>query len=156
MKKRMIWTVAAVAYVCFIFSNSMTPAVESSRQSSSVLLMVHMAIASMGFSAEWITEHLIRKCAHFAEYFLLGIIMGQSLDSYGMKRERRVFLHIITGFIVPFLDETIQIFVAGRSSQVSDVWLDCAGVFAGSAALYAVKHQYRKRQEIKIVDEKRD
>ena len=34
-------------------------------------------------------------------------------------------------FIVPFVDETIQLFVSGRSGQISDVWLDFCGVMCG-------------------------
>lgn len=33
--------------------------------------------------------------------------------------------------MVPFVDETIQLFVAGRSGQISDVWLDMSGAAAG-------------------------
>lgn len=39
-RKRMIWLVLLVMYMAFIYSNSLTPAVESSRQSGRVLLMV--------------------------------------------------------------------------------------------------------------------
>lgn len=35
--------------------------------------------------------------------------------------------------MVPFVDETIQLFVAGRSGQISDVWLDMSGAAAGMA-----------------------
>ena len=34
-------------------------------------------------------------------------------------------------FLVPFVDETIQLFVDGRSGQVDDVWLDLCGVVCG-------------------------
>ena len=32
---------------------------------------------------------------------------------------------------VPFLDETIQLFVDGRAGQISDVWLDVSGAVCG-------------------------
>ena len=32
---------------------------------------------------------------------------------------------------MPFVDETIQLFVEGRSGQISDVWLDMAGIVTG-------------------------
>jgi VanZ family protein len=38
---------------------------------------------------------------------------------------------------VPFTDETIQLFVAGRSGQISDVWLDCAGAAFGTVVFMA-------------------
>ena len=40
-------------------------------------------------------------------------------------------IHRIAIFAVPFLDETIQLFTEGRSGQISDVWLDMAGIVTG-------------------------
>ena len=37
--------------------------------------------------------------------------------------------------MIPFVDETIQLFVEGRSGQVSDVWLDLAGALCGLLGL---------------------
>ena len=34
-------------------------------------------------------------------------------------------------FLVPFVDETIQLYVPGRTSSVRDVWIDFGGVIAG-------------------------
>ena len=34
--------------------------------------------------------------------------------------------------LFPLLDETVQLFTEGRSAQVDDVWLDIAGVCAGT------------------------
>lgn len=34
-------------------------------------------------------------------------------------------------FCLPFIDETIQLFVEGRSGQITDVWLDMAGIYMG-------------------------
>ena len=38
---------------------------------------------------------------------------------------------MLGGVLTALTDETIQIFSPGRSSQVTDVWLDSAGVLAG-------------------------
>jgi len=34
--------------------------------------------------------------------------------------------------VIPLLDETIQLFVPGRSGQVGDIWIDCFGVVFGT------------------------
>lgn len=34
--------------------------------------------------------------------------------------------------LIPFVDETIQLFTEGRSGQISDVWLDMSGVLFGT------------------------
>ena len=41
---------------------------------------------------------------------------------------------MLGGVLTALADETIQIFSPGRSSQVTDVWLDSAGVLAGILA----------------------
>lgn len=38
----------------------------------------------------------------------------------------------MTGVMTALCDETIQLFVAGRTGQVQDVWLDTAGAFTGA------------------------
>lgn len=41
-------------------------------------------------------------------------------------------LSLFSGLLVALTDETIQLFVPGRSGQVTDVWLDFLGILAGS------------------------
>lgn len=65
MYKKTIWHVVLAAYVVFIFSNSLTPADLSSEESGFVMRLVHQAIGAAGLSAPWLTEHVIRKYAHF-------------------------------------------------------------------------------------------
>ena len=38
---------------------------------------------------------------------------------------------ILGGLLTALTDETIQLFVPGRSSQVTDVWIDFSGVMTG-------------------------
>ena len=40
-------------------------------------------------------------------------------------------VNFTAALFMPFIDETIQLFVEGRSGQISDVWLDMAGIFIG-------------------------
>ncbi len=44
---------------------------------------------------------------------------------------RHISVPMLGGVLTALTDETIQIFSPGRSSQVTDVWLDSAGVLAG-------------------------
>ncbi len=132
MKKRYVWTAVIVLYVLFIFSNSMKPAEISSAASGRVLRMVRESLALSGVSSQWLTDHIIRKAAHFSEYTLLGLLLSGCVPACGFKAEKRWFIHLTAGYMVPFADETIQLFVRGRSGQISDVWLDCTGVAFGT------------------------
>ena len=131
IKKRVLWTAVTLLYVAFIFHNSMTPAAESSRQSGRVLVMALELADRVGLGGQWITEHLIRKAAHFAEYALLGILLYGTVTQYSLRAQMRRVLQCWLGMAIPFADETIQLFVEGRSGQLGDVWLDMSGILAG-------------------------
>ncbi|MEY8356719.1 VanZ family protein [Lachnospiraceae bacterium 54-53] len=152
MKRRYVWTAVTLLYVLFIFSNSMKPAEISSLDSGTVLRFAREIFAASGISAQWLTEHVIRKTGHFSEYTLLGVVLSGWVRSLGVSAERRRFIHLTAGYAVPFLDETIQLFVRGRSGQISDVWLDCAGTLFGTLLVAVVRFINKKTE--KLHDEK--
>lgn len=131
MKRKWIWTIILILYVGFIFHNSLTPAEESSRQSGGVLQLILRVVRWAGMEGGWITEHLVRKTAHFAEYTGFGILLGVTLRQYSAGEAMRKVLQCWIGVMIPLVDETLQLFTRGRSGQISDVWLDTAGAFAG-------------------------
>ena len=71
-KRQCFWSAAAVLYVLFIFSNSMKNADLSSADSGAVLRLVQQVLTAGGVDGTIITEHVIRKTAHFTEYAALG------------------------------------------------------------------------------------
>lgn len=129
--KKWVWTVVLILYAGFIFHNSLAPADESSRQSGGVLQMILQVVQWVGMDGGWITEHLVRKTAHFAEYTVFGILLGITLRQYPAAKIMRRILGCWIGIMMPLVDETLQLFTEGRSGQISDVWLDAAGVFTG-------------------------
>ena len=46
---------------------------------------------------------------------------------------------LILGFLIASIDESIQLFSPGRSSQISDVLLDTFGVWAGAVVIYVLR-----------------
>ena len=74
-KRQCFWSAAAVLYVLFIFSNSMKNADLSSADSGAVLRLVQQVLTAGGVDGTIITEHVIRKTAHFTEYAALGILL---------------------------------------------------------------------------------
>lgn len=165
-----IWHIVLILYILFIYSNSMRPAVQSSAESGRILRFLQKLAAESGVAVPWLTEHIVRKCAHFIEYTGLGMLLSQS-DAC-VRRNRTVSekmriedlvdrgdgtgrmcaltpdghvwleIHRIAIFAVPFLDETIQLFTEGRSGQISDVWLDMAGALTGTVLYLAARRIY--------------
>ncbi len=50
---------------------------------------------------------------------------------YSRHPLRHITVPMLAGVLTALTDETIQLFSEGRSSQVTDVWLDSAGVLVG-------------------------
>ena len=81
--------------------------------------------------AQRLTMHIVRKMAHFCEYTLEGFLLMLCMRVYSRRPLRHITVPMLAGVLTALTDETIQIFSPGRSSQVTDVWLDSAGVLAG-------------------------
>ena len=132
--KKWKWKILILFYLCFIYGNSLTHAVISSKESGYFLIRIQNLLSGAGIDAWWLTEHLVRKAAHFTEYAGLGFLLAMNTGA-GIAP---VFCHLkqnlTAAIFMPFIDETIQLFVEGRSGQISDVWLDMAGIFAGGMA----------------------
>lgn len=143
--RKKFWTIMVILYIGFIFHNSLTPALESSRQSGGVLAIVLSVADSVGVESIWITEHLIRKMAHFAEYTLLGVLFSVTVRQYAFALATERLAKCWLGTMVPLVDETIQLFVEGRSGQISDVWLDMAGVLTGILTVWLARGLRRMR-----------
>ena len=105
-------------------------------------------LKGMGLNGSWVTEHLIRKMAHFAEYFLLGVLLWNCLKSYNLPGRFWAALQLWLATVIPLADETIQLFTEGRSGQVDDVWLDISGIIAGTLLAVGIwKIRCRRRQK---------
>lgn len=147
MKKHVFWHTALFLYAAFIYCNSLTPAALSSQESGAVLHLLHQALGRLGLAAPWLTEHIVRKCAHFGEYFILGMLLTQSLNHTGLKREGRALGQLCLTIIIPFIDETLQLFTPGRSGQISDVWLDMGGAASGTALFLLALFVFRRAKQ---------
>jgi VanZ family protein len=82
-------------------------------------------------------HHVIRKCAHFTEYFVFFVLL------YRAARGRSAGWRWIWGITALFiaagysvLDEIHQAFVASRTASVYDSLLDSAGAFVALAVMW--------------------
>jgi VanZ family protein len=124
----------------------MVPANLSAQESGWMLEVLRRALALLHLP-ESLTDHVVRKAAHFTEYLILGML-GTSAMRPWADSARRLGTALL-GVMVPLVDETIQLFVPGRSGQISDVWLDVAGFSCGFLAVlfvYLVRQNGQKRR----------
>ena len=132
MKKfflRFLFPALTLLFILFIFSNSIRTAAESSEESGR---LISWLVSVFPFLKEKISQFLIRKTAHFCEFFVLGMLFGLaerlSFSDWHTEGKKKLFIH--TGLFlmaIPVIDETIQRFVPGRSGEARDVLIDLVG-----------------------------
>lgn len=124
----------------FIWGHSMIPAVLSSMESSRFVDMINGLISAAG-SSFYVTDHMVRKTAHFLEYAILGAETAlrnkwkYTVSADGPEKQFEVVLFWIG---VPVIDELIQHFTPGRACMIRDVILDMAGFSAGYGLVWII------------------
>lgn len=142
MKHKEKWLAGVLLVLClaFIWGNSLLPAEESGQVSGRLSQILAAIFGSWAVEAEW----LFRKLAHFAEFALLGLLLGWNEI---LHRGKATVLAAFLGLLIAMADETLQLFSAGRAGMVSDVWLDFAGVLGGLCLLWLLTRlKNRKRR----------
>src|SRR5690554_7682664 len=138
--KHKIFIVFGVLIHILIITQSLLPASLSSEQSGLIVDVIYPFILNLGIQIDVQTFSLIiRKTAHFTEFFLLGIFWYIVYAKY-FKSVKLIAVVLIHGLLTAILDETVQLFVDGRSGEVLDVLIDFGGVL--SAVLFVIF--YRK------------
>lgn len=122
--RKTILTVLIVLTLAVIWGHSMMPG-DVSGEESGFVYRILKPVLDVFLPDAWVTEHLVRKIAHYSEYAVLGTEMFLYTLWFG-EESRRPANAFFCGLSVAFLDETIQIF-SGRGSAVADMWIDLAG-----------------------------
>lgn len=147
LRFRIIIFTLTIFMIGFAFVHSSMPASVSSEESQSVLNFLYDFFASIGIT---LTEHIVRKSAHFAEYTAIGMLLASCAYSFDRKKPLRYYSQILAaGLAIPLCDEAIQLNVEGRSGQITDVLLDFSGVLVGAVVMLIIYFLYRKIKKIK-------
>lgn len=127
---RVIFTIALIACIAFIFRNSLESGTLSSARSQAIMQKINEILSVVNLGP--LSEHTVRKLAHFAEFTLEGFLLMLCLRVYTNRFVRHISWPLLGGMTTALLDETIQRFIPNRTSQVTDVWIDMAGVVFGA------------------------
>ncbi len=136
---KVILLAALVGTICFIFSNSMKTASVSSSASGMVLAFLQKVLRRLGHPglAARLTEHMVRKAAHFCEYMMEGFFLLLVTRMLAGRR-RRLLPYLswpaLFGVLTALTDETIQLFIDGRGSLYTVDWIAFSGVVMGKKA----------------------
>ena len=126
---RVIFTFALIACIAFIFRNSLETGAQSSVRSQELMALLNKLLGKVHLGP--LSEHTIRKLAHFAEFTMEGFLLMLCLRVYTAHFVRHMSWPLLGGMTTALMDETIQRFIPNRTSAVTDVWIDMAGVVCG-------------------------
>ena len=109
----------------------MKPAIDSALESEQLLLLFQGVFPAM-------TDHFLRKLAHFSEFFLLGGLVG---GAFALLRRPAILWPLLCCALIAATDETLQLFFDGRSGEVKDVLLDTLGSLCALLLLWLLLYR---------------
>lgn len=137
--RRKIFFILTVVWMVLIFSFSSRSGTMSSQDSNHVGMMIGEVFIP-DFD-QWgqerqndfadAVDHPVRKTAHAMEYAVLGFLTAGIVADKRKCWKWNILLPWLIAAGYAATDEFHQLFVPGRSGQISDVILDSAGAFAG-------------------------
>lgn len=167
-----IFLILMILWMSLIFFYSSRPAEVSAQDSGRIGIWLGRTFVP-GFE-EWPQEkqedfaekvdHPVRKTAHATEYAILGVlaagvcIQEKRQKIQGVKKEDKKDKRLVRELLLPWLiasayaatDEFHQLFVPGRSGQISDVMLDSAGALAGVVVFVIIHGLIKRRINVKL------
>ena len=151
---RFLLTFLTVVMMALIFFFSTEPAERSDRTSGQLSMTVIKALhpdydtytqeRKDALFAD--VQHIVRKCAHFTEYMILGILLRMCLESWFGKRSRLNLYSLGTGTLYACTDELHQLIIDGRSGQITDVLLDGCGVLIGVLFVFLILKNHKGKR----------
>lgn len=122
-KKIIAWFLF-ILWLVLIFYFSNQPGSVSSDLSNNVLktILNHLTVSNFNVLAG-----ILRKLAHFTEYFILSILTLNLLKQYYEIEAREFMLVMLFCFFYACTDEFHQLFILNRGSSFLDVLLDYTG-----------------------------
>lgn len=90
-----------------------------------------------------IFSYVIRKTAHVVIYVVLGILTANALHRMSVTNGKTALYALCMCALYAASDEIHQLYIPGRSGQLSDMLLDtagaCFGIFLFFAVIYIIK-----------------
>ena len=128
--KKIAFTLLVIVWMGVIFAFSSQNGDNSSKSSSRITKIVVKYIekikdTKLSDEKKDTVDYIVRKIAHFTEYFILAILVFLMLKEYKISY---IYLWtILVCFLYASTDEFHQLFVGERAGQPLDVLIDTSG-----------------------------
>ena len=136
---RLFLRLALVVTLCVIWGNSLLGREDSAALSGGLTAWLR----SIGLP---VSDHFVRKTAHFCEFGLLGCELTLLFWLKSGLSFQNLCNSAFAALLTAVTDETIQIF-SGRGPQVQDVVLDFAGALTGILFTHLLIRETEKRKK---------
>jgi len=127
MKKKHIDWILVIGWMILIFIFSSQPGDISSENNKFVIYVFNLLGINLNSIFGTMSDFIVRKSAHFTEYFILYIFLFRAISTKKNK-DIKVFIGaLLIVFLYACSDEFHQFFVPGRVSAFRDVLVDTCG-----------------------------
>lgn len=86
----------------------------------------------------------VRKNAHFFQYLVLSVFMCAAVRHFKLYKSTKMFLLLFLLLLFPVMDEFIQKYIPGRTSNIFDVVIDFSGGILGML-IFNIYHKVHKQ-----------
>ena len=128
--KKIVSLVLLILWLYFIYYMSSHNSTESTIES---VVFVTFIMNLFHINNKYLVTLIVRKLAHFIEYFILGIFTVNCFNAFNRKKILYISLFCL---IIAILDDCHQLFVPGRSFGYIDIIIDFIGSFS---SIYLIK-----------------
>lgn len=90
--------------------------------------------AQGGIIASW--QFFVRKCAHFLEYMVLGVLTANAFNTLKLNMKIKVFAPLAVTILYAISDEVHQYFVPDRACRLFDICVDSVGGVVGITVFF--------------------
>ena len=155
MHRKIIKIFIVLLCMIIIFSFSSDNDKASDKKSDGVIISVAKLIKRNNLSKKekikYINKYVVfvRKGAHFIIYFALGLSLISLIREYMILDLKAILIALLIAILYACSDEFHQLFISGRSGQISDIFLDSFGSFIGISIYYLIYKIRSKKYEQK-------
>lgn len=90
---------------------------------------------------------IVRKIAHFTEYFFLFLIVHIVLSFTKLNDKRKKFISLFACVLFAVTDEFHQLFVSGRTPLITDIIIDSLGALTAMQLISVLKKREQKASD---------
>ena len=129
---KLLIMLAAVFWMGIIFKLSAQPGEQSNLLSTKVTTIIVSLAQQFRSDVNVLSlNYLIRKCAHFLAYLVLGIIVLFAMRRIGLTGKKGILWTLLICISYAITDELHQGVVPGRTPKLMDVVIDSSGALLG-------------------------